>query len=234
MVSKKPNLLDAFQASAPEGRKALTRQEPPATAAGPFAGAGPSARVGARGGFWARVLADRVVQFAVVLCLVGLGIAYLLSRPPGASVDAARGGPEAANGGTILREQTGGSPEAADPIEANRKAASLSASAHDAAFLDPRYKFTVRVAQFANDEAGRKAALENRDYLRAEGLPVVQPVVKGPWLILCVGYKEKLDEIETIRDFVRALPGPAGAKASRKPPYADAWVDNINHVAARK
>ena len=36
MVLRKPNLLDAFQASAPEGKKAPPGK-PPASAAGPFA-----------------------------------------------------------------------------------------------------------------------------------------------------------------------------------------------------
>lgn len=238
MVLRKPNLLDAFQASAPEGKKAPVGQTP-ANAAGPFAGADPqsvpSPRFGAPAprGFLARVLSDRAVLFTLLVCVIAVGVAYYLGRQTSPR-DAQAAGPaagEAGSAGMLLREGASAPAATPDPIEANRKAAQLSGSVHDAAFFDPKYKFTVRVRQFANDEAGTKAALELRDYLRGEGLPVVQPLVCGRWIVVCVGYKAEMHEIEEMRDFVRKLSGPKGSK---KAPFADAWIDNISNVAARK
>ena len=62
-------------------------------------------------------------------------------------------------------------------------------------------------------------------------MPVVQPFQQGRTLILCVGYKATLDELQPILSYVTKLAGPKGG---RKSPYKDAWVDNISHVAARK
>lgn len=239
MVLRKPNLLDAFQASAPEGKKAPVGQTP-ANAAGPFAGSSsqpapaPIFSTPAPRGFLARVLSDRAVLFTLLVCLSAVGVAYYLGRhstPPGEAQAAGTQSQEPGAAGTLLREGAPSSAPAPDPAEANRKAAQLSGSVHDAAFFDPKYKFTVRVRQFANDEAGTKAALELRDYLRAEGLPVVQPLVCGRWIVVCVGYKAEMAEIEQMRDFIRKLSGPKGSK---KAPFADAWIDNISNVAARK
>ncbi len=238
MVLRKPNLLDAFQASAPEGKKAPVGQTP-ANAAGPFAAPEPHAASSAPApgrasrGFLARVASDRVVFFALVVCALGVGLAYYIGRLGSGNDGAhAAGGAadESSGAGTLLREGAPNPPASPDPAEANRKAAQLSGSAHDAAFFDPKYKFTVRVRQFANDEAGTKASLELRDYLRAEGLPVVQPLVCGRWIVVCVGYKAEMQDIEQIRDYVRKLPGPKGSK---KAPFGDAWIDNISNVAAR-
>lgn len=238
MVLRKPNLLDAFQASAPEGKKAPVGQTP-AHAAGPFAASSPEPAASpvfsrpAQRGFLSRVLSDRAVLFTLLVCLIAVGVAFYLGRQstPRDAQAAGPGADESGSAGTLLREGGPAAAPAPDPAEANRKAAQLSGSAHDAAFFDPKYKFTVRVRQFANDEAGTKAALELRDYLRGEGLPVVQPLVCGRWIVVCVGYKAEMQEIEQMRDFLRKLPGPKGSK---KAPFGDAWIDNISNVAARK
>lgn len=236
MVLRKPNLLDAFQASAPEGKKAPPGK-PPTLAAGPFAeehAARPAAApkpVGNRRSLWSQMASDRLVQFAVVVCLVGVGIAYYVGRTSHGSGTAQAAEEAPPQGGTQLRESPAGAAQTPDPAEANRKAAQLSASSHDAAFLDPKYKFTVRVSRYPNDEAGKKAALADRDYLRGEGLPVVQPYIVDRAYVVCVGYKATIDELEPILSYVKKLSGPKG---SRKSPYKDAYVDNINHVAARK
>jgi hypothetical protein len=235
MVLRKPNLLDAFQASAPEGKQAPPGK-PPASAAGPFAhertphaATAPKLPMNRRS-LLAQMASDRLVQFAIVACLVGVAIAFYVGRTntqPGSAQAAG----DTAGEGTILRENQGGAPQSPDPVEANRKAAALSQSTHDAAFLDPKYKFTVRAAQYPNDEAGKKAAYADRDYLRGEGLPVVAPIQLGRILVLCVGYDVSIAKLDEVLKYVKKLPGPKGG---RKNPYESAYVDNISHVVARK
>jgi hypothetical protein len=102
---------------------------------------------------------------------------------------------------------------------------------HDRAFLDVQNRVTGRVGQYADDPRGRAEALAHYDYLAGEGLPCVMPVRSGKFLILCVGYAKKPDsDIKALRDQVVALRGPRGAK---KPPFATAWIDNIDNVVKR-
>jgi len=239
MVLRKPNLLDAFQAAAPEGKQAPPGK-PPASAAGPFAHdkasppVAPSAprATGLRRSLLSQMASDRLVQFAVVVCLVGIGIAYYVGRTNNGSNSAQAAGPSSEeSGGTLLRENAQAGPQSPDPAEANRKTAALSQSEHDKAFFDTNNKFTVRVARYSGDEAGRKAALADRDYLRGEGLPVVQPCLVERNYVVCVGYTATKPELDKILKYVIKLAGPKG---SRKTPYKDAYVDNINHVVARK
>src|SRR5262249_43671586 len=136
----------------------------------------------------------------------------------------AAGGEQA---GLILRETNLAAPPSPDPADANRKAAAASQSEHDKAFLDPKNHFTVRVSLYPSDEAGKKAALGARDYLRGEGLPVVQPVLLEHSYVVCVGYAPAITELQQILDYVAKLKGPAG---SRRSPYQSAYVDNINNV----
>jgi len=234
MVLRKPNLLDAFQASAPEGKKAPPGKQP-ASAAGPFAQerAAPSAAPKIamnRRSLWSQMASDRLVQFAFVVCVAGVGIAYYVGRSgtPGHTAQAAG---EDGQGGTALRENPAGAAQLPDPAEANRKAAALSQFSNDAKFLDPANKYTVRVARYANDEAGKKAALADRDYLRTEGYPVVQPYLVQNWYVVCVGFAPTMAELGQMLDHVAKLAGPKGA---RKLPYQSAYIDNISNVAARK
>ncbi len=230
MVLRKPNLLDAFQASAPEGKKAPPGK-PPATAAGPFAHEAAAPKMPPRTrSLWAQMASDRLVQFAVVVCLVGVGIAYYVGRTS-TRPDAAQAAGESGQAGLILRENPAGAAQSPDPAEANRKAAALSSSEHDKAFFDTKNKFTVRVAVHSGDEAGKKAALADRDYLRGEGLPVVQPVLLERSYVVCVGYAATIAELQQVLNYVTKLSGPKGG---RKNPYQSAYVDNINHVVARK
>lgn len=102
---------------------------------------------------------------------------------------------------------------------------------HDRAFLDKENRVTVRVGQYGDDPRGRAEALSHYDYLAGEGMPCVMPVRSGKFLILCVGYAKKPDaDLKALRDQVAALRGPRGAK---KPPFATAWIDNIDNVVKR-
>jgi len=230
MVLRKPNLLDAFQASAPEGKKAPPGK-PPATAAGPFAHEPAAPKLAPRTrSLGSQMATDRLVLFAVVFCLVGVGSAYFLGRT-GSRPESAQAAGEGDKAGLILRENNLGAAQSPDPVQANLKTAAASLSEHDKAFFDPKYRFTVRVSVHPNDEAGKKAALADRDYLRGEGLPVVQPASVDRSLVVCVGYAATIAELDQVLRYVAKLPGPKG---SRKNPYQSAFVDNINHVVARK
>jgi len=229
MVLRKPNLLDAFQASAPEGKRAPPGQ-PAASAAGPFAQSSAAKAALHRRSLGSQMASDRLVQFAVVVCLVGIGIAFYVGRTS-SRPDSTQAAGETSQAGLILRENPAGAAQSPDPAEANAKAAALSTSEHDKAFFDRANKFTVRVAVYNRDEAGKKAALADRDYLRAEGLPVVQPVLVEGSFVVCVGYAATMAELQKILDYVTKLSGPKGG---RKNPYRSAYVDNINHVVARK
>jgi hypothetical protein len=102
---------------------------------------------------------------------------------------------------------------------------------HDRAFLDKANRVTVRAGQYGDDPRGRAEALAHYDYLAGEGLPCVMPVRSGKFLILCVGYAPKADaDLKALRDRVAALRGTKGAK---KPPFATAWIDNIDNVVKR-
>jgi hypothetical protein len=234
MVLRKPNLLDAFQASAPEGKKAPPGKQP-ASAAGPFAQerAAPSAAPKLpmnRRSLWSQMASDRLVQFALVVCVAGVGIAYYVGRS-GTGSGTARAAEGSEQGGTALRENPAGAARSPDPAEANIKAAALSQFSNDQKFLDPANKFTVRVALHSNDEAGRKAALADRDYLRTEGYPVVQPYLVENNFVVCVGFAPTVAELGRLLDQVSKLAGPKGG---RKLPYQSAYIDNISKVAARK
>src|SRR6187399_1342231 len=158
MVLRKPNLLDAFQASAPEGKKAPPGK-PPATAAGPFAHDPAPPKLAPRTrSLGSQMATDRLVLFAVVFCVVGVGLAFWLGRSS-SRPDSAQAAGQNEKAGLILRENNLGAAQSPDPAEANRKAAAASLSEHDKAFFDPANRFTVRVSVHPNDEAGKKAAL---------------------------------------------------------------------------
>lgn len=102
---------------------------------------------------------------------------------------------------------------------------------HDKAFLDTANRFTVRVGQYADDARGRAEALAHYDYLTDSGMPCVMPVRSGKYLILCAGYAPKLDsKLQALRESIAALRGPKGAK---RPPFATAWIDNIDNIVQR-
>jgi hypothetical protein len=102
----------------------------------------------------------------------------------------------------------------------------------DREFRDPKNRFTIRVGQYDNDPVGKAAALAAYRFLITEGLPVIAPVVAsdGQHLVLCVGAEAKKDDLNSQLKWLHDARGPASGK---KNPYADAWVDNIDHVVRR-
>lgn len=242
MKARHKNLLEAFRAAAPEGRAAAERKTaPPAAPGGPFAGGSHGVRLDSIGTrrrpFLARLLADRTVQGVLVLCLVVIGIAWLIGRGksdveagPGPVTEAA-----AAPGGFLRSEGTPNAPPpAADLARKNEQAANLG-TVDDQAFHDLANSYTVRVAQYKNDETGLKLARAAVAYIRKEGYPAVQPIRTGdknPVILVCVGAKPKAKDLETLVDFLEDLPGPA--PRAKTPPFQGAFVISIDSVLKRR
>jgi putative hemolysin len=244
MVVRKKNLLDAFQASAPEGRAALRRTEDArASAGGPFA---PSANAhdaaraprfptGARVPVWRRALADRAVQVALAVGVVALAGAYCLARGRSSATAEAAGrssesAPESA--GALLRPTP--APRAgaeADLAKLNAANARVNGK-DDLALMDPANKYTVRVKTFGNDPAGRAAALALRDYLIKEAFPAVSPIELGKHCVVCVGHTDKKKDADAIAASIQKLRGPP--PDAKKSAFDDAYVVNIDDVVKRK
>ncbi|MBK7878074.1 MAG: hypothetical protein IPJ77_20640 [Planctomycetes bacterium] len=253
MVARQKNLLEAFRASAPEGRAAQKRKpDAPVHSGGPFAGgaggawgASKAARLefGERGGrsFLARVFGDRTVRLVVLgILVVGVAAWLLRSGPEAGGIEAAE--PPSASGdpGSFARPAASSATAAptvapaADPARSNQVAAQLGTT-DDQAFHDPKNEFTVRVAQYKNDENGLKLARATVAWLRKEGYPAVQPIRTGgtkPGLIVCVGAKPKTKDLDTLVEFLRGLRGPP--PQSKEPPFRDAYVVRIDDVLKRR
>ena len=108
-----------------------------------------------------------------------------------------------------------------------------SATADDQAFHDHANKFTVCVAQYDDDAAGRKLAYEAYAYLRGEGVRAVQPIESGDGkrIVLCADSKPTLGELSGPLAFVQKLHGPG--KSAKATPFASAFINNIDHVLKR-
>lgn len=248
MVSRSKNLLEAFRASAPEGRAAQKRSpEPGIHAGGPFAAGGGAkgARIDFSGAprrsFLARAAADRTIRLVVLGGLVALAAVWALrDRPSPGTLAAPSSSPEAAAlPGSFARPKavepraSAAPAPAADAARTNQVAAQLGTT-DDQAFHDPKNEFTVRVAQYKNDENGLKLARGTVAWLRKEGYPAVQPIRTGDGqaLLVCVGAKPKTKDLETLVEFVRGLRGPP--PEPKKPPFQDAYVVRIDDVLKRR
>lgn len=247
MKARHKNLLEAFRAAAPEGRAAAERKTaPPAAAGGPFADGAQGGDGRARGvrldalgprprPFLARLLGDRTVQGVLLLCLVAIGIAYVVGRGQGSGVEAAPTPGASEAPGAFLRSAES-VPKETPPAELARKneqAANLGTT-DDQAFHDLANSYTVRVAQYKNDENGLKLARALVAYIRKEGYPAVQPIRTGDGsaIIVCVGAKPKAKDLETLVDFLEDLPGPP--PRAKKPPFQGAYVISIDSVLKRR
>jgi len=271
MVPQKKNLLEAFRASAPEGRSAAQgKQQAPAAAGGPFAsGASGAGGPGATGApataakpagarvdllqsrptpFLQRALTDRAIQGVLVIAVAAIAVAYFVGRgqSPEEAQAAGTAGTGGANGGAAATppaeapgafvKPTSAAPPAATSADAARKNADSAqlGTVHDRALYDLANSFTVRVAQYKNDEYGLKLARATVAHLQKEGYPAAQPIQTGDLraLIVCVGAKPKASELEVMADQVRQLRGPAGE--SKKTPFGDAYIDRIDKFLKRQ
>lgn len=234
MVGRKKNLLDAFQASALEGRAVKERKNVQASAGGPFASASPRAKAEAgEGGLAARALRDPVVRAALGVALVAIGAAYWLGTRSGSAADEPASEVLAAAPGVIVPASAapGAAPSPdADLARLNQQRAQTG-TAHDQQFLDKKNQFTIRLVQYKNDEAGLRQAKATFEFLRREGLPAVAPISIGKGVIVCVDSKPRKADLDAMLTFVQKMAGPDGK--TNRPPFADAFVVNIDDVLER-
>jgi hypothetical protein len=250
MVVRKKNLLDAFQASAPEGRTAAGRRSTqPTSAGGPFApvGAarGPLGEGGAKGvahwptgarvPVWRRWLADRAVRVALIVGLLCLGVAYWAGRQHEPALEAGPSSPAStapSNAGALLRSGAEAPPAPAETELAKHNLATAQAgSTHDQQFMNPVNKYTVRVKTFGNDASGLAAARALHDYFVKEDLPVILPISQGQSCIVYVGHADKKKDADLLAKYIQRMrgPGPSGKAAA----FDDAYVVNIDSVVKR-
>jgi hypothetical protein len=254
MVSRNKNLLEAFRNAAPDRPVAGARKVSAGAAGGPFAGggkgstAGPvTARLafadGPRRSLVQRALADRPVQLALLGGAVVLAAVLVLAGERGAGVEAgsAPGAPAPVGAGsfagTLAGEPTAGaaagSARPPDPVRRNEVAAQLG-TPDDQAFHDLANRFTVRVAQYKNDERGLELAQALVAWLRKEGYPAVRPIRTGDGkaLLVCAGAMPEKKDLDTLADFLRKLRGPPPQR--EKQPFQSAYVDAIDNVLKRR
>jgi hypothetical protein len=249
MVVRKKNLLDAFRAASPEGRKAAPPSSPSSSGAGgPFAPSSPHAperpvtpRFDAprRSSALGRALADRSVRGILLVAVVVVVAAWFHGRWSAKPAEAASSSARESAGPGVLARPGGGAPVVgagagadADLAQLNLSAARMG-TADDQAFMDPANKYTVRLIQYDNDTDGLKRARDMVEFLRKkEGLPIVGPISIGKKLILAAGHAARIDQLEGLLGHVKALRGPP--PQDKKLPFATAYVVNIDDVVKRR
>lgn len=222
MPLRKKNLLDAFR-NAPHGASPTRPVLEPTRAKGTVKL--PPAQGGEQQDGPSRQR-SLLLGLLFVLCVATAGVWWWRLEKRNA-VQAGGGAPvrPASDDPSVASRPAVETPPPAKPVQGR------GGTEHDRAFLDKENRVTVRVGQYGDDPRGRAEALAHYDYLAGEGLPCVMPVRSGKFLILCVGYAKKPDaDLKALRDQVAALRGPKGAK---KPPFATAWIDNIDNVVKR-
>jgi len=258
MVLRKKNLLDAFRQAAPEGRKATPpsaksssgaggpfapqvpgdprASEPapkirfePARQPAPSASQGLDTEVKLPPSAIERLLADRTVRAAVlVLALIGIG-AYFFSRfaaTPTLAADQDARGADAGKGALGSGLAAG-----ADLVEKNQAAARMG-TAVDKAFMDPANRFTIRLIQYNNDEAGQKKARETAEFLKKQAIPVVSPISLGKNVVLAADAKARTEDLAGLLKHVKTLAGPPPQE--KQTPFSTAYVVNIDDLVKRR
>lgn len=234
MVTRKKNLLEAFQASALQGPRAAASKDAgaPSTQRGdrPIRSFAP---VRPRSGF-ASALSHRTVQVALVLLVLTIGGAYWLGRRNATSVAAAAPAADEgiAPGALLPSHKTAAAIPAKDVAAANVQTAQ-SGSADDQAFMDPKNRYTIRLIQYTDDGNGRAAASALHEHLRKkEAVPVISPISKGKAVILVAGSAPKIKDLDPLLAHIRSLRGPNPADDGL--PFKDAYVVNIDDLVQRR
>lgn len=255
MVVQKKNMLEAFKASAaqpgvPGGRKPEARSSPAPSLSSAPTGIDRSPQVNAQSVRLApefpaarraisleRMLRDPTVRVALIVCAIAVALAYWAGRKSSGPVQAVIAASDAAGEpGLLMRTDAKTASKApgttSDPAKANHTTAAIG-TPDDQAFMDPENKFTVRVAQYKNDETGEKAARAAVEYLRREGYPAVRPIVPlgGNTLIVAVGHTPKMKDLATLVEYVQDLRGPN--PSAKKPPFEGAYIVNIDDLVKR-
>jgi hypothetical protein len=175
----------------------------------------------------ARLVADPGFRLIVLVAvLIGAG-AFLANRFGSRHVQAVpiTGGEQ--TGAGVLAAGAAGH----DAAEKNQAAARMGAPA-DQAFMNPENRFTVRLAQYNNDAAGKAKAFETADFLRKLAIPVVSPIEKGNAVILVAGAKPKTEDLASLLKTVQAQHGTGGQE--KQLPFASAYIQNIDALVQRR
>ena len=166
---------------------------------------------------------DRMVLLALAAVTVVVVVAMLMKGGHAGDVSADAGKSTTPN----PAENRAGAP----PASPTQLPADVGSTAQDRAFFDPKNRFTIRVGQYDNDPTGNATAQAAYRYLLTEGARAIRPLVgiDAQHVVLCVDAQAKKDDLESLR-WLHELRGPTSGK---KFPFADAWIDNIDHVVRR-
>lgn len=232
MSPRKPNMLEAFQASARADESAQAASAQAATppddpgAGGPLAGGDDAPRPHAVEGLMGtrrRSGAGRALGVALAV-LLGMALLFVAGRElsgltraagPAEPGDRAEAGPELA-----VPERTPATPSGAEPEP-------QELTPDDLAFLSRGNRFSVRAIQFDADERGERLAYESYLYLREQGLPAVTPLTQGEVLVICVGAEpEQNGRLRDLRTRLHELAGPP--PRSEPGAFDSAYIVNIS------
>jgi len=104
---------------------------------------------------------------------------------------------------------------------------------HTKAFMDKENLVTLRVIYYDDDEQGQRRAYETAKHLEEMGFPVVNPIVKGDYVYVCVGAAPSKSDPDLMR-YQRELQLVPGPKPYGKPgDYASAFYSNIDKLINR-
>jgi hypothetical protein len=231
MSPRKPNMLEAFQASASAEQDARAASGPAAApppaegAGGPLAEGAPAPPAHAAEALMGRRRPARSARplLTVLAVLLGMAILFAAGRALSGRTRAAE---PTTDGGSEL--EVPGAPTQV-PVEPETAPApqEQELTADDLAFLSRENRFSVRAIQFDDDERGRRLAYESYRYLRDKGLPAVTPLTQGEVLVICVGAEpEQNPALRDLRSRLHALEGPP---PQRQPGAFDsAYIVNIS------
>ena len=228
-------MLEAFQASSNES-------SPESEGPSQETNNAPTMRRKAKGG-----LPDVAPEvFAVTFSALIIGAFFLGRWSVGGAVQAA---PETASGveahvsppALVMSE-----PEELEPLSSEPERAEAPAPApvsepvsmslmeqHTQVFMDKANMVTLRVIYYGDDEQGQRRAYQTAMHLEEMGFPVVNPIVKGDYVYVCVGAAPSKSDPDLMR-YQRELQLVPGPKPYGKPgDYASAFPYNIDKLINR-
>jgi hypothetical protein len=122
----------------------------------------------------------------------------------------------------------------APAVEPMSEPASMSLmEQHTRDFMSTENMVTLRVIYYGDDEQGQRRAYQTALHLEDMGFPVVNPIVKGDYVYVCVGAAPSKNDQELMR-YQRELQLVPGPKPYGKPgDYASAFPYNIDKLITR-
>ena len=235
MTPRQKNMLEAFQASSNES-------SPESDGPSQETNTAPTMRKKAKVG-----LPDVAPEvFAVTFSALIIGAFFLGRWSVGGAVQAA---PETASGAEAAVIQPAlvmSEPEELEPLSSEPERTEAPAPApvsepvsmslmeqHTKAFMDKANMVTLRVIYYGDDEQGQRRAYQTAMHLEEMGFPVVNPIVKGDYVYVCVGAAPSKSDPDLMR-YQRELQLVPGPKPYGKPgDYASAFPYNIDKLINR-